>query len=87
MSSIPTEPSRQDVAVNADLALHTADEIGAVCARRNKAGYRLAVLGDLDSFGIEIIQQCQALFFKLGRTYLLHHRILPTRQYVQSFLL
>src|SRR5579864_7418967 len=78
--SIPIESCREDVAVNADLALHTTDEAGAIGAGWNQAGHRLAVLGDHDAFRIEIVQQRQALFFEFRCVYPLHNPILPTGQ-------
>lgn len=57
-----------------DLAFHTADQVSTVGARGNHAGQRLSVLGDNNSFWIQVLQQGETLFLKFGSVNGLHFK-------------
>src|SRR5205823_327959 len=60
--SIPPDSRGHQVAFYLDAALHAADQIGATGVHGHQAAHRFPMLGNDDSFGIEIVQQGQALF-------------------------
>ena len=71
----PAEAGREHVTPDLDLMPQTAYQISVLGFVWNDEGYWLAMLGDDQATGIQLIQQRLALFFELCGTNLLHNRL------------
>ena len=61
---LPLDAGGKDIASNPDLVPHTTNQLGTFLIVGNNPGNWLSVFGNDQSVDIQLIQQCQALFFE-----------------------
>ena len=63
---VPGNAGGKKVPPNLDFVSQAANESGALLVVRDDAGDGFAVLGDNEAFGVELVQQIEALLLELG---------------------